>query len=142
MVLRIGFQIINVNIGKSRDEQLQLLFVEDADQAFGDDVIESFEEGIQLLADGTRHLHLADQADVFHLVFLRYDYTAAVGLQFARFRDTKLLHLGRECQIVAQLRHFMFDEEGQTLRRIEKYRTFRKIRGMKENQHLFYTRYT
>ena len=52
----------------TREKQLQLLLVEDGDEPAGDDVVESLEEGGELLPDGARHLLLAHQPDVVSLV--------------------------------------------------------------------------
>ncbi len=101
VVLGVGLEVVDVNVGQARDEQLELLLVEDANEPLGDDVVEALEEGVQLLADGTRHLHLAHEPDVFHLVLLGDGHVAAVRFQIARLRHAKLLHLRRERQVIA-----------------------------------------
>lgn len=53
MVLSVGLEVINIDGGQARDEQLQLLLSEDGDQPLGDDLIEAFQESGQLLADRT-----------------------------------------------------------------------------------------
>lgn len=53
VVLRVGLEVIDVDGGQTRDEQLQLLLSEDGDQPLGDDLIESFQEGRQLFPNGT-----------------------------------------------------------------------------------------
>ena len=47
MVFSVGAQVIYVNGGKAGDQQFQLLLVEDGDEALWNDVIETFQEGIQ-----------------------------------------------------------------------------------------------
>ena len=42
-------QVQGNNLALTRKEQLQLLFVEDGDEAAGDDIVESLQEGRQLL---------------------------------------------------------------------------------------------
>ena len=42
-------QVQGNNVALTRKEQLQLLFVEDGDEAAGDDIVESLQEGRQLL---------------------------------------------------------------------------------------------
>lgn len=53
VIFSVGLKVIDVNGGQARDEQLQLLLSEDGDQPLGDDLIESFKESCQLLADCT-----------------------------------------------------------------------------------------
>lgn len=53
VVLSVSLEVVNVNRGQARDEQLQLLFSEDGDQPFGDDFIEALKESCQLFADCT-----------------------------------------------------------------------------------------
>ena len=53
MIFSVGLQVIDVDGGQARDEQLQLLLSEDGDQPLGDDLIESFKEGRKLFADCT-----------------------------------------------------------------------------------------
>ena len=93
MVLGVGLQVINVDSWQAGDEQLQLLLCEDGHQLLRDDVVESFQESVELFADGTRHLHLAHQLDVLALVLLRHRCVVAVGHQLPRLRHTKLLDL-------------------------------------------------
>lgn len=47
MVLCVGAQVVNVDGGQARDEQLQLLLVEDGDEALWNDVIEALQEGVE-----------------------------------------------------------------------------------------------
>lgn len=53
VIFSVGLQVIDVNGGQARDEQLQLLLSEDGDQPLGDDLIKSLKEGCKLLADRT-----------------------------------------------------------------------------------------
>lgn len=53
VIFRVGLQVIDVDRRQTRDEQLQLLLSEDGDQPLGDDLVESLEEGCQLLTDCT-----------------------------------------------------------------------------------------
>lgn len=41
MVLSIGFPIININVGKTRDEKLKLLFIKDGDELSRYDLVET-----------------------------------------------------------------------------------------------------
>lgn len=52
MVLGVGLEILDVDVGQTRHEQLDLLLVEDRDHSFRNDVIKAVEEGTQLLLDG------------------------------------------------------------------------------------------
>lgn len=47
MVLCVGAQVVNVDGGQARDEQFQLLLVEDGDEALWNDVVEALQEGIE-----------------------------------------------------------------------------------------------
>lgn len=47
VVFSIGFQILNINIWQSRDQQLQLLLIEDGNQALWNYVIEALQESIK-----------------------------------------------------------------------------------------------
>lgn len=47
MVLCVGAQVVNVDGGQARDEQLQLLLVEDGDEALWNDVVEALQEGVE-----------------------------------------------------------------------------------------------
>ena len=96
VVLCVGLQVVNVDGGQAWDEQLQLLLREDGHQLLGDDVIESFKEGVELFADGPRHLHLAHQLDILPLVLLCDRYVIAVGHELPSLRHTKLLDLGTQ----------------------------------------------
>lgn len=93
VVLRVGLKVINVNGWQARDEEFQLLLIEDGDESLGDDVIEAFKEGIQLLADGTGHLHLAEELHILFLVlFLHWD-VPPTRLQVTDLGHPKLLDL-------------------------------------------------
>ena len=48
MVLCVGFQVVNVDVGKTRQQQLQFLLVEDGYRPARDDVVETLEESGQL----------------------------------------------------------------------------------------------
>ena len=39
MVLRVGLQVVNVDVGQAGEEQLQLLLVEDGDQPEKDNLV-------------------------------------------------------------------------------------------------------
>lgn len=47
VVLSVGAKVINVNGRQAGDEQLQLLLVEDGDEALRNNVVEALQEGIQ-----------------------------------------------------------------------------------------------
>ena len=79
VILRVSLQILDINGWQTRQEQLQFLFVEDADESARDDTVESFEESCELLPDGDSHLHLTDQPDVVDLVGLGHANVAPVG---------------------------------------------------------------
>ena len=49
MVFCVGLEVIDVDGWEAGDEQLQLLLVEDGDEALGDDVVEAVEERVDLL---------------------------------------------------------------------------------------------
>ena len=42
MILRVALPVVHVDIGQTRDEQLQLLLVEDRDKFSWDDLVESY----------------------------------------------------------------------------------------------------
>lgn len=52
VVLGVGLEVVDVDGGQPGDEQLQLLLREDGDEALRDDLIETLQEGGQLLPDG------------------------------------------------------------------------------------------
>ena len=79
VILRVGLQILDINGWQTRQEQLQFLLVEDADESARDDTVEAFKEGCELLPDGYSHLHLTDQADIVDLVGLRHANVTPVG---------------------------------------------------------------
>ena len=93
MVLRVGLEVVHIDGRQPRDEQLKLLLVEDGDEPLGDDVIEAFQEAVQLLTDGPGHLHLAYQVDVLQLVLRCDGDVATVGFQVPHFSHAKLLNL-------------------------------------------------
>ena len=85
MVLCVRLQVVDVDVGQAREQQLQLLLVEDRDQPGmqeftsgsedstnnlppRDDVVESLEECGQLFPDGASHPLLTDEPDVVGLV--------------------------------------------------------------------------
>ena len=88
MVLGVGLQVVNVDIGEAGQQQLQFLLVEDSDQSknvifgenkfdltifwlpSGNNVIESLKEGRQLFPDRSSHLHLTHELDVVLLVLI------------------------------------------------------------------------
>ena len=47
VVFSVGAEVIYINSGETRDEKLQLLLIEDGDEALGNDIIETFQESIQ-----------------------------------------------------------------------------------------------
>ena len=93
MVLGIGLEVVNVDGGQPRDEQLQLLLVEDGYQLLGDDLVEPFQEALDLGPDGSRHLHLAGQLDVLPLVGLGHRNAVSTGLEIFRLCLPKFLNL-------------------------------------------------
>ena len=87
MVLGVGLQVVNVDVGEAGQQKLQLLLVEDSDQSkngilvtsnlttfwylpSGNNVIESLKECGQLFPDRSSHLHLTDELDVVLLVLI------------------------------------------------------------------------
>ena len=114
MVLGVGLEVVQVDGGQAGDEQLQLLLVEHRDQVLRDDVVEALQERLELLLDGARHLHLADESHVLHLVLLRHLDVASPRLQVAHLVHTELLDVRAECQLVAHLRDVVLDQVHQT----------------------------
>ena len=51
MVLRVALEVIDVDGRKSRDEELQLLLVEDGDEPLRNDVVKTIEESVDLLTN-------------------------------------------------------------------------------------------
>lgn len=51
VILRVGFEIVDVDRGQTRDEQLQFLLGEDGNQPFGDDLVKAFKKGRELFAN-------------------------------------------------------------------------------------------
>ena len=89
MILGVGLQVVNVDVRQAREEQLQLLLIEDGDQPRqkkddamleyedtivppGDYVVESLQESTELFPDGSSHLHLTNQLDVISLVVISH----------------------------------------------------------------------
>ena len=70
VVLCVGLEIVDVNVGQSRQQQLEFLLVEDGDESTWYYVVEAFQECGQLLPYSTGHLHLAHKAHVVVFVFL------------------------------------------------------------------------
>ena len=93
MILGVGLEVVNVNGGQARDEQLQLLLVEDGDEVFGDDVIEALQEAVYLDLDGFLHLHVARSLHVLPLVGLCHGDVAAVGDEVLSYSLAKFCHL-------------------------------------------------
>lgn len=93
MVLCIGFEVINVNGGQSRDEQLKLLLIEDGDEPLGDDVIEALKERIKLLANRSSHLFHTYKFNILLLVLFSHRNVASIRFEVADFRLAKLLEL-------------------------------------------------
>lgn len=93
MVFRIGLQVVDVDRGETRNEQLQFLFIEDGDESFGNDVVEAFHERVELLSDGARHLHLTDQLDIFLFVVFVHGGVSAVWLQVPHFCHSEFFNL-------------------------------------------------
>ena len=89
MVLGVGLQIVDVDVWQTREEQLQLLLIEDGDQPRqkkddamleyedtilppGDYVVESLQESTELFPDCSSHLHLTNQLDIISLVVISH----------------------------------------------------------------------
>ena len=53
MVLGVGSEVVDVNVGEARYEELQLLFIENRNEPLGDDVVEAFQERIQSEKEST-----------------------------------------------------------------------------------------
>ena len=93
VVLCVRLQVVYVDCRQSWDEQLELLLVEYRDESFRDDVVESLEERVQLLADCSRHLHLTHQFDILFLAALQHLDVAAVGHNVTHLCHSKLSDL-------------------------------------------------
>ena len=93
VVFGVRLQVIDVDRWQSGDEQLQLLLVEDRDETLRDDVIESLEESVQLLADRSRHAQLTHELHVLLLAALNDLDVATVRHNVAHLRHAKLSNL-------------------------------------------------
>ena len=93
MVVRVCLEVVDIDSGQARDEQLQLLLIEYGDELLGDDLIEAFQEAVYLGLDRLSHLHVACSLDILPLVGLRYWDVLPVWLQLLHHRLPKLLHL-------------------------------------------------
>ena len=51
MVLCVALKVVDVDGGKSRDEEFQLLLVEDGDEPLGNDVVKTVEKSVDLLTN-------------------------------------------------------------------------------------------
>ncbi len=102
VVLGVVAQVLEVDLGQAWDEQLELLLVEDRDQALGYDLVEAAEEGGHLLTYAADHLLLADQAHVLLLVLVGDMQVAAVGLQVATLHHAKLVDVDAEVELDAE----------------------------------------
>lgn len=49
VIFGVGLQVININSGETGNKQLQFLLSEDGDESLWNDLIESLQEGCQLL---------------------------------------------------------------------------------------------
>ena len=65
VIFSVGLQVVDVDGGQARDEQLQLLLSEDGDQPLGDDLVEPLEEGCQLFADRTWKTSSSIRSEIF-----------------------------------------------------------------------------
>ena len=85
MVFSVRFQVIQVNVWKAGNQQLEFLFIEDRNQTFRNDVVETLQEGVKLVPDCSGHFHLTHSLYVLFLIFFRYSDVLAVLNQFADF---------------------------------------------------------
>lgn len=53
MIFGVGLKVIDINSGETRNKQLQFLLSEDGDESLWNNLIESLQEGCQLLPDRT-----------------------------------------------------------------------------------------
>ena len=51
MILGVGFEVVDIDGGKARDEELQLLLGKDGDEPLGNDIVKAVEERVDLLAN-------------------------------------------------------------------------------------------
>lgn len=89
VVFGIVSPVVDVNLGKTRDEELELLLVKDGNQLGRDNVVETLEKLFHLLLDAGQEAVLNNQADVLLLVLVRDGNVAAVGYQIDNLFGSK-----------------------------------------------------
>ena len=72
VILSVGAEVVNVDCRQSGDEKFEFLLVEDGDEVFRNDAVETVEERLQLFLYGTSHLHLTDELHILLLRVLRH----------------------------------------------------------------------
>ncbi len=115
VVLRVGLEVVDVDGGQPRDEQFELLLVEDGDESTRDDVVKALQKGRQLLLDGARHFHLTHESHVVVLVLLVDLNVAAVGNEITNFFHAEFANFCGEGEIVAEIFDAMLVEELEAL---------------------------
>ena len=100
VVLRVRFQVLYVDGGQARYEELQLRVREDGDEVPGDDIVETLQESLDLRADTSSHLHLGHQLHVLSFVRVRYWDVRSARLQFSRVSHSELDYFHREVKSI------------------------------------------
>jgi hypothetical protein len=89
----------DVDLGKARDEQLELALREDLENLLGDDLIKTLENSVRLILNLRREALLGDEANVLGLVLVGDGDVAAVGDEVDDFDDAELVALNGEGEV-------------------------------------------
>ena len=78
----------------SLDKEISFVkIIINSDSPSGDDVVETLEESLQLLPDGSSHLHLTHELDVVLLVLIRHLEKKNVGEMFTTIKSLTMTSL-------------------------------------------------
>mmetsp|Transcript_25144 Transcript_25144/g.68340 ORF Transcript_25144/g.68340 Transcript_25144/m.68340 type:complete len:205 (-) Transcript_25144:786-1400(-) len=99
LVLCVGTQVCHIDVWQARDEQLQLVVVEDGDEVPGHQLPEALQERVDLLLDGGGHVVACDQVHVLPLVGLRDLDLAAAGNQLLQLFAAEEVTLRSEGEV-------------------------------------------
>mmetsp|Transcript_7909 Transcript_7909/g.21999 ORF Transcript_7909/g.21999 Transcript_7909/m.21999 type:complete len:321 (-) Transcript_7909:2972-3934(-) len=104
-------QIEDINVGKTRNEQFQLLGCEDGDELRPHHLVEALQEGLDLALDRCCHPMLADKADVFLLALLGDLDVAAVGYQVNGLEPSEAVIFDGKSQLQSDIVEIVLQDE-------------------------------
>ena len=95
-VIGVSLPVIDVNVGETTDEQLELPLVEDLDQILRNELVETVHKGLELLLDGLGNDPLGLQLDELLLVVVGDVNVASVRFQVDDFFLAEVVDLNGE----------------------------------------------